>query len=229
MISPAEYKVYRGYKIKIAKKMYCMNPRTDWDHGTTILSIRPVQIKDESDYQPGTDDLLEIKKGLMFDNEPIYAILPVYYINNGAGCHRLSTKYNFGQLGWIYMTKEDFRKMYYNTEEDFERYNPGVKIQDWAKGILERELQNYEDYLNGEIYYYKVIDKNRNVIDNCSNFFGDNHHKSGLFDEAKMNIDADIKNQMQLRAEKLKRYINCGVNVMYRKLPSLKSLNTSNV
>jgi hypothetical protein len=223
-----EYTSYKGFDIKIEACLYPLNPRTDWDHGTTILSTRPVQIKCESDYQPGTDDLLELKKGLMFDNVPIYAILPLYYINNGYGCHRLSTEHDFGQLGWIYMTQENFHELYFSTEEEFESHHPDKTIAEYCREVMRAQVESYEQYLNSEIYYFEVLDDNGDVLDNCSGFFGDDHRKSGLFDEAEGFIDRYIKHNLERRSEILKGYIKNKVDLIYRELPSINGLNLFN-
>jgi hypothetical protein len=220
---------YKGHEIKIEIDDYPLNPRTDWDHGTTILSTRPVQIKCESDYQPGTDDLLELKKGLMFDNVPIYAILPLYYINNGYGCHRLSTEHDFGQLGWIYITQADFKKIYFSTEKDFKAYHPDKTIGEYCREQLKYHVQLYEDCLNRKCYMYTISDPNgEEWKDGCiGGYFGDDHQKSGLYDDAKANIDFAVNYDLKQRYKRIKSYIKSAVPLLYRKLPSIKHLNLS--
>lgn len=225
-----ELYTYKGYEIKIEQDDYPLNPRKDWDHGTTIYS-RSKSIENESDLLcPLYDEDYSISKGeLMFEGEPLYAILPLFFVENGHGYCQLSTEHDFGQIGWIYITQADFKQMFFSTEEDFKAYHPDKTIGEYCKEQLKYHVQLYEDYLNNKCYMYTISDPNGEEWEDgrCSGYFGDDHQKSGLYDDAKANIDFAVNFDLKQRYKRIKSYIKSAVPLLYRNLPSIKHLNLS--
>ena len=221
---------YKGREIKIEIDDYPLNPRKDWDHGTTIYS-RSKSIENETDYLFSFDpsDFSESKKFFMFDTEPIYAILPLYFVENGYGYCQLSTEHDFGQIGWIYITQADFKQMFFSTEEDFKAYHPDKTIGEYCREQLKYHAQLYEDYLNRKCYMYTISDPNgEEWADGCiGGYFGDNHQKSSLYDDVKANIDFAVNCDLKQRYKRIKSYIKSAVPLLYRELPSIKHLNLS--
>ena len=223
---------YKGYKIKIKVDDDHMNPRKDWDHGTTIYSkAKPIENETDYAFSYELQDFSESKKFFMFHNEPIYAILPLYFVHNYNDHCAISTEHDFGQIGWIYITQANFKQIYFSTKEDFKAYHPNKTIGEYCRELLKYHVQIYENYLNGECYRYTITDSSGEEIDDgsCGSYFGNDHQKSGLCNDAETLIDAEIRYNLKQRFKHLKSYIKSAVPLQYRNLPSIKHLNLSNV
>lgn len=81
-----------------------------------------------------------------------------------------------GQVGWHYVTKA-------NVDEE---WNDDL---DKARAYLEGEMQEYDDYVRGAVYGY-VVDGDG---DSCWGFYGDDHEKSGLLEQARSAVDYAIR------------------------------------
>jgi hypothetical protein len=207
-----------------------MNPRKEWDHGTTIYS-RSKLIENETDYLFSYDgpDMLESKKELLF-NIPMYAILPLYCAQGRYDYCSMSTEFEVSdQIGWIYITKDDFHQMYYSSITEFQQAHPGQSISDYCRDILKSHVETYEQYLNNEVYYYIIEDYEGDQVDSCSGWYGDDFDKSGIIKEAESVIDYYIKRDLEQRYKHLKKYIKGKVSFVYRNLPDINHLSRINV
>lgn len=75
-----------------------------------------------------------------------------------------------------------------------------------ADGWLEGEVQVYNDYLSGSVYYYTVEDPEGEHIDSCGGFYGYDHENSGLLEYAKNAIDCNVATRVkQKRKEHIQR------------------------
>ena len=113
-----------------------------------------------------------------------YIILPLYLYDHSGITMNTSGFYcpwDSGQVGYIYASKEDVRKEWgwkYLTEKRIEK----------IRQILRTEVEIYDHYLTGRVFGYQVeCNMCGNELDSCWGFYGDNHEKSGLLDEAKGN------------------------------------------
>lgn len=92
--------------------------------------------------------------------------LPVYmYDHSGITIKTgpFSCPWDSGQLGHIYMTKADYRE---NWGKRFNRKK--------ALACLEGEVKEYDDFLTGNVWGYKVTDtETEEVVDSCWGFIGD--------------------------------------------------------
>lgn len=89
-------------------------------------------------------------------------------------------RWDSGQIGWIYISYDDIKKEYGAINEDT------LKL---AEDIINSEVENYDYYLRGELYYYE-LSHNGKILENCCGFIGDfedvkNHIKDVLPDECK--------------------------------------------
>jgi hypothetical protein len=80
-----------------------------------------------------------------------------------------------GQVGWIYVTKEQIRK------------NWGIKRvtkKYWkrAEEILEAEVKTVDQYLRGDIYGFVIETVDGEELDSCWGFYGDDPEKNGMKD-----------------------------------------------
>jgi hypothetical protein len=108
-------------------------------------------------YKDVPDDIAEehVQKYL----EKHYYILPLYlYDHSGITmrCEPFGCRWDSGQVGWIYCSKEDAEKECLPDPE----------------ACLEAEVAVYDQYLRGDVYGYEILDEDGECLDSCWGFFG---------------------------------------------------------
>jgi len=163
---------YKGYTVNIYPDEDAPNPRKEFDHlGTMVCFHRRYNLGDEHEFRDH-DELRDFLK----EEKPI--CLPLYlYDHSGitisTGNERFRAcdpqGWDWGMLGYIYVTKEDVRKVY------------GVKrvtrkILAMVTKLLVAEVEEYDHYLAGNVYGYKITKDGKpqsgDVLDSCWGFFG---------------------------------------------------------
>jgi len=135
-------------------------------------------------------------------------ILPIYlYDHSGItmSTGRFSCPWDSGQVGWIYVSKEDVRKEYKWKNLTKERIATIEKY-------LEGEVETYDQFLTGEVYGWKVVETGESVW----GYYGDEGIEDAI-SEAKSSIDWEVKNSIKKHTEQLKNWIRNKVPVAYRK------------
>ena len=178
MNTPIFEEVHRGHTIKIFHDTDPMNPR-DWDNlGTLICGHTRYNLGDSHGFCDARDFLLDLcglgeTSDLSVDQlvkrvEKQAVILPVYLYDhsglamNTTGFH---CPWDSGQVGFVYATLETIRKEY-----GADRVSSALR--DKVAGTLKQEVDNYGDYLSGNVYGY-VVEKDDDEIDSCWGFLGD--------------------------------------------------------
>lgn len=90
-------------------------------------------------------------------------------------------RWDSGQVGFMYITKKKATKEWGN-----KYFTKAVKQK--AITCMESELKTYDDYLRGNVYGYRILDENGDEIDSCWGYYGYDHEKSGLLNDAKSTI-----------------------------------------
>jgi hypothetical protein len=91
-------------------------------------------------------------------------------------------QWDCGQLGFIYVSYEDILKNWGGKGK-----LPGVRAMKSARRCLEAEIEEYNSFLTGEVYGYKMFDPDGNETDSCWGFIGDWEE---MVRECKANIDS---------------------------------------
>jgi hypothetical protein len=107
-------------------------------------------------------------------------VLPLYlYDHSGITMNTagFACKWDSGQVGFIYATKEKIREVFGWKRLTKKRLQ---QIQD----ILDGEVKTYDQYLTGDVYGY-TIEKNGEHIDSCWGYYG----QEDCLNEAKSIID----------------------------------------
>ena len=111
--------------------------------------------------------------------------LPIYMYDHSGTTIRTypyDCPWDSGQVGHIYLTREQILK-----EQGITRMSPKARV--WAKKILVAEVEEYDQYLRGEVYGYTVTTKKHcdncghdeiEVEDSCWGFYGMDHLKQTL-------------------------------------------------
>jgi len=181
---PIETEEYKGYKIEIRQDEYAESPR-EWDNlGKMICFHGSYDLGDKHELSSSDfNSWGELEEFIYKEYNPLI-VLPLYLYDhsgitmNTAGFH---CPWDSGQVGFIYVPKENVRK-----EWNVKRISPELKEK--VKKLLISEVKNYDSYISGDVYWYSIIDENGNTLDTLSGFFGDNEN-SGLLEDAKNMID----------------------------------------
>jgi hypothetical protein len=191
---------YKGYKIRIIQDEFYDSP-DNWgdEQRFLVYDHRDFYVKRKG-FNP--DDIFEVfsegKK--LYDG---FFIFPVYaYIHSGVAL-QLKRWFNYvpqghnefdvSFKGFALIKKE---KGTYTSEKAYQA----------AEGLL----NVWNDCLSGNVYGFIAEDNEENEIDSCWGFYGD-PEKSGLIEDAKSNIDFEIKNRLEKRILKVKTFIKNNV------------------
>ncbi len=153
---------YLGFTIDIDQDEWVENPRTYDPLGVMICFHRTYDLGDKHDYNKDDYGSFEELKKAICNKENIAVILPLYlYDHSGItmSTGSFNCRWDSGQVGWIYLTKEDVRKTY------------GVKritsaTLDRATKALEAEVKIYDSYISGEVYQFTITDSTGETVDN---------------------------------------------------------------
>ena len=200
-----------SYWLEIIQDETSINPRVDFDNlGTMVCFHRRYDLGDleERKRYNDPDDFRET----ITEDENI--MLPLYlYDHSGITMNTtgFSCRFDSGQVGVIYVSKEKVMKEYGWHKLTRKRI---AKIQN----ILRGEVKMYDQYLTGDVYGYKLwfigiamealvsIDydpKEDNIkdfgeeIDSCWGFFGGDHTENGMKDNYESALQSHMNNKVE--------------------------------
>jgi hypothetical protein len=154
--------------LKVTESECLENPR-EWDNlGKMVFFHKRMNLGDDHEYYSDEYDNMQQLKNDILNYENVHTILPVYmYDHSGIvlSTAPFSCRFDSGQIGFIYATKESIDSMGCNTD----------KIETYLKN----ELEIYSKYLNNENYQYEIYEiktcnlgcKHETLIDSCCGFF----------------------------------------------------------
>jgi hypothetical protein len=177
---------YKGYTVNIYPDEDAPNPRKEFDHlGTMVCFHRRYNLGDRHEFR----DPKEFRDFLK-EEKPI--CLPLYlYDHSGITISTRSEKFracdpqgwDWGMLGYIYVTKDDVRKEY-----NVKRVSR--KVLDKVTKLLQSEVEEYDHFLTGNVYGYEITKgelQASEVINACWGIFG--NPEDCMVPEAKTVID----------------------------------------
>lgn len=151
-----------GITVEVEQDLDSTNPAKDWDMvGTMVLNSRC-----RYNFGHETADGDEIQAII---NDPNNIVLPVYmYDHSGITINTtgFSCPWDSGQVGIIYCTKE---KAVY----EFGKKLCTKKVREAAMRCMRGEVESIDDYLTGNVWGYRVLDADGEVLDSCWGFVGD--------------------------------------------------------
>ena len=158
----------QGHTVEIFLDDNPNDPREDCNSGTMCLFHKRYRLGDKHDYNSPEDLKLFIN-----ENEVVW--LNVYGYDHGGLTIKtspFSCPWDSGQLGVIFVTKEEVVKNFGDfSEESIAK----------AEKCLQAEVSLYDDYVQGNVYGFRVLDGD-NEIDSCWGFYGYDHKESGLLE-----------------------------------------------
>lgn len=125
--------------------------------GTMVCWHRRYRLGDEHDFDTPRDFQES-------DMKRAYVVLPIYLYDHSMLA--LSTEsfvgrvvhaeWDSGQVGYIYILPEKVKEL--------TGYDPTEENRETVKGLLEEEIETYDNYLQGNVYAYTVTDENGDLI-----------------------------------------------------------------
>ena len=214
---------YKGYTIKVECEDFTTDPRNDWDNATTMVcQHRRYNLGDMHHGMDitGCSSWEEVKQEILDKNEVI-AILPLYlYDHSGITMNTtgFSCGFDSGQVGFIFIdeakaemigwTKEYIATL---TNGDGPKYK-GKTREEILTDFMLSDVETYDNYITGQVYRFTID----NMDGSCGGFFGTDHEKSGLFSNAKSEIDAELAHKLDEKLSRLKSLIKAKVPIEYR-------------
>ncbi len=139
---------------------YDDNPRERENLGKMVCFHRNYRLGDEHQFEDPDD----FKEWLETNKNNVATYLPLYLLDHSGlaiSIFDYHDRWDSGQVGYIYCTKDDVKKFGY------EKLN---KLELNAK--LEHEVREYDSYLQGEkqYFYFNLTDEDDNCIDCVGGF-----------------------------------------------------------
>ncbi|MFW6024991.1 MAG: hypothetical protein ACOCRX_01485 [Candidatus Woesearchaeota archaeon] len=164
---------YKNHNIEIHTDDSPMSPREDDNLSQIHAWHKRVNLGDEGynynlDFQTEHDRLEDNLKQARKNNDIVY---PLYiYQHSGIALsldnshYPFTDKWDAGQVGYVIVSREKVLK-------EFSRERLTKKLRNKVRRIIEAEIETYNQYLNGEIYGYKIKDNQDNLIDSLWNIY----------------------------------------------------------
>ena len=169
---------YRGYTVNIMQDEFNESPREDDNLGTMVCFHSQYDLGDKHNID------LEETKELMEQDDIIS--LPLYRLDHSGitmNTTGFSCPWDSGQVGFIYISKDDIRK-------EYKVKKISKKLLDKILTYLAGEVETYDQFLRGEVYGYNIEDSQGDSIDSVWGFYGD--YEGYLTDEVKSRINWEV-------------------------------------
>ena len=198
---------YKGYDIEIVQDTDASDPR-EWENFSKMICFHSrYNLGDEHNY----NDPDEFKEFIKEQGSKM-VVLPLYlYDHSGITMSTggFSCGWDSGQVGWIYTDLEKLKNMGHNWKRLTSKRK--LEVNEWLIG----DVKTYDQFLTNEVYSY-LVEKDGDIIDSCSGYYGNDHDKSGLLYQAKNAIDCHIQDEIKKHTAQLKKWINNHVPLSHR-------------
>ena len=163
-------------RLEIKQDLYPTSPREDDNLAIMTCFHKRYNLGDEHNYKLSDFESWEqLKKQIIKAENPI-CIKPLYIYNHSSvtiSTTPFSCRWDSGQIGFIYIRKKDML-------EEFGGKRSSKKLKSKAEKIIDNEVEVYDQYLNGEVFYFELY-VNENLIDSCSGFLGVDFWTNGMY------------------------------------------------
>jgi len=171
------YKLTEGKTLTIETDDFCGSPRVEWDNLCKMIFIgKYSHLGDKHNFHENHDSFevhqkhIEKQLGVAFIT-PVYAYV---HDNMTISTTPFSCPWDSGKLGWVVMTKQTLR-------ENYGVKRVTKKLIEQAMVHVNAEIKELNSYIQGEVYWFKIEDKNGNEVDSCGGFYG-NIEENGILE-----------------------------------------------
>lgn len=161
---PAKQFAVDGLTVKLYQDEDASNPREKFDHFGSIVHWH--RRYNFGEYLTHPDQWFkDLPKGAV--------VLSIALLDHsglhiwcGSGPHWSDAAgWDSGQVGWIYATPDAIRKEY-----SCKRISAQTRAK--VEKVLRAEVEEFDQYLRGDVYGYVIEDDDGNCLDSCWGFFG---------------------------------------------------------
>ena len=160
-------KVIGKYTVKVVRDEVPNSPREDDNLGKMVCFHKRYNLGDKHNYNFHNYDSWDEMSSDIIREENVSVILPLYlYDHSGITMNTtgFSCRWDSGQVGFIFVSKNDVRKEY-----GVKRISK--KLREKVTKLLIGEVETYDKYLTGDVYGYEVTDENDNLIESCWGYY----------------------------------------------------------
>jgi len=153
-----------GYKVVVSYDPDPQSPR-EWDNLGTVV------IHNRSRYA-FADETADMHELLNLASDKTLISLPIYlYDHSGITINTtgFSCPWDSGLVGLIYCTKADAIK-------EFGNKVCTAKVRDKALKVLKAEIEELDQYIQGDVYGFEVFDHLGEEVHSCWGFYGDSNY-----------------------------------------------------
>lgn len=161
---------HKGITIEIHPEENPESPR-EWDNvDTMVCAHKRYGLGDKHDYKSADYRNWDDIEQAIIKNEKPAVILPLYLLDHSGITIRASSEsfraqdsmgWDWGQVGFIFVSKENARKEYGKLTK---------KVLETIKKVLLAEVEEYDQFLQGDVWGYVVDPKGEH--DSCWGFYG---------------------------------------------------------
>jgi hypothetical protein len=166
-----------GTTLEMVEDTEPANPRKEWDNlGTMVCFHKRYSLGDTHDFKSEQFGGWADMKKKLISKLDVAVILPLYmYDHSGLTIKTtpFDCPWDSGQIGYIYVTKEEARKQY-----EVKRLTK-QKLALIEKVLL-AEVETYDQYLTGDVYGYRLFDSNGTEIADVWGFYGSDPNTNGI-------------------------------------------------
>jgi len=162
-------KYFKDYKVITKDGLWYISNDDDYTYRNKEYAEYELMIMKDNYQDVWIEQWASAEELLEIINEQIY-MLPIYMYDHSGITIRtfpFSCKYDSGQVGWIYLTKEQAK------------IELGIITKEKAFEYLKEKVKYYNSYLTGEVFGYICTDQGKET-DSCWGFVGDNFKDNGL-------------------------------------------------
>lgn len=216
----AEAKTWTEYRVTLRPDRDPESPR-EWDNlGTMVCWASRYTLGDEQPKCDNEEWLRDLIGELVNADDPELipfdphgmaildkhvVMLPLYLFDHSGitmNTGGFSCPWDSGQVGYIYCTLEQCRDNWMRPDATWDTMlpthdGPDITMREYAKRILESEVETYATYLEGQVYGFEIqtreveLDLFGNEVagewedsDSCWGFYGYDVEKNGMMDHA---------------------------------------------
>jgi len=157
------------------------NPRQDDTFSTMLCFHSGYNLGDNHGYNKDDYGGWDSLKHFIVKNERPLIIKELHMYDHGGiaiSTSPFSCRWDSGQIGYVWISQNHIDHIGCHMQ-DSETWQDYISRLD---KYLENEVTEYNDYLQGNVYGFQLIDEDKNIIDSCYGFIGDDFSQNGLYD-----------------------------------------------
>lgn len=192
-------------KLKVVHDSCAESPR-EWDNLGTIAykhsryTLGEVEINEPIEW---LESMLNLQEKEIYTNERLaeleskffnqFLALPIYlYDHSGQSISTkpFSCRWDSGKVGYIYADKKAVLS-------EFGGKKVTKKLKERILNYLNSEVETYNEYVEGNVYGFQIVDEDENIVDSCYGFYGREFETNGIAEHIDFEL-LGLENREQL-------------------------------